>query len=280
MPTSNQFVLYILLAVPLAVLLSACQHGPLTPYRHNPQYLLNVVQGEGFLHQVIENKKKLTRFQQPSILRVYIEGDGRPWWTRTQVAADPTPRKLPTLDLMALDSGPAIYLGRPCYFTLNDSACGPQWWTQARYSQQVVQSMNRALDQVATRYQSIQLIGHSGGGALAMLMASQRSDVSAVVTLAGNLDIDAWTTYHGYTPLHDSLNPIDFNLPASIRQLHFVGSNDKALPAWLVQQSAQKMKSTEVTIINGADHHCCWLQQWPMILKKLNGTTLLTNTRL
>ena len=136
----------------LAGLLNACQNTPLAMYLNDPQYQVSTIKGDLFSHQIIENAGKTS-----STLRVYIEGDGRPWWTRTQIALDPTPRKLPVLELMANDDAAAVYLGRPCYFALKDPACGSLWWTQARYSQQVVQSMNHVLDQLVKSYESIQV---------------------------------------------------------------------------------------------------------------------------
>ena len=147
-----------------------------------------VVMGEKFKHQVfqINTQKK----GKGDVLHVYIEGDGRPWRNRRAVSLDPTPKNLLMLKLMTVDSAPSVYLGRPCYFKLEDPNCSPVWWTDKRYSRAVVDSLNEVIRQHAKGYDGIMLFGHSGGGTLVMLLAAMRSDVVALVTLAGNLDID------------------------------------------------------------------------------------------
>src|SRR5262249_29960361 len=100
-------------------------------------------------------------------LHVYIEGDGTPFIHNYTVAEDPTPRKPLMLHLMALDPDPSIYLGRPCYFGLyRDGACTPAYWTQRRFSPEVVDSMAAVVIAEATRRHAkdIVLLGHSGGG--------------------------------------------------------------------------------------------------------------------
>lgn len=256
-------------AMALLLLLAACQSSPLSPYSQQPQYQLSAVAGSPFLHQVVE---KIQKNSSVRVLHVYIEGDGRPWWSRYQVANDPTPRKLIMLKLMALDPTPAVYLGRPCYFALNDPLCEPKWWTQSRYHQHVVSSMNAVLDKVldgyANDYSVIRLIGHSGGAAVAMLMAAQRNDIQAVVTLAGNLDVEAWALHHQYSPLTESLNPLDFPLASSVKQLHFVGEDDQVIPAKIIQQSVKQLGGS-VTVLPRVDHNCCWQRHWPRILQSL-----------
>jgi hypothetical protein len=251
-------------------LLGSCQNSPLAPYYDLPQWQFKTLQSEPFLHQVIENKA-LTDNDGNSrrILHVYLEGDGRPWWTRYEVALDPTPSRLIMPELMTLDDSPALFLGRPCYFALADPVCRTEWWTQARYGQTIVSSLNQVLDRYSQQYDALRIFGHSGGGTLAMLIASTRNDVDAVITLAGNLDINAWTTHHNYSPLKDSLNPIDFPLSPKIKQWHYAGRNDNAVPDWLIRQSVVENTNTQVVVIDGIDHRCCWKYHWPNILKSL-----------
>ena len=260
-------------------LLSACQTSPLAPYTSNPSLHFDTQQGDPFKHLLVRNHKPINDSQNKrhrrKTLNVYIEGDGRPWHTRTSVAWDPTPKIAHMLALMAIDEAPAIYLGRPCYFTLADPQCEPIWWTHKRYSEQVIRSMNRVLDQNARNVDTIRLIGHSGGGALAMLMAAQRNDVEAVITLAGNIDIVRWTHLHKYSPLVGSLNPADYPLPTTIRQFHFVGSEDSNTPATLIEaglhmQPRENIYLNTVQVIHGVDHLCCWKENWPRLLATIN----------
>ena len=208
-------------------------------------------------------------------LHVYIEGDGRPFVNRFLIAADPSPQTPLALSLMMLDKTSSLYLGRPCYFAnsrsdMADSACKLEFWTSARYSEKVVESMISGLrHHLATRsYQGISLIGHSGGGSLAVLMAARMPEVDQVVTLAGNLDIAAWANLHHYTPLKHSLNPSDLNLTHT-KQLHFGGDRDKNVPPSLGAAWLNSMGQT-MHIIKDADHNCCWLTHWNQILTQIN----------
>ena len=99
------------------------------------------------------------------------------------------------LELMSLDHAPSLYLGRPCYFGMaRQPPCEPQYWTTLRFSESVVASMAAALKAAVGSMveQGFVLIGHSGGGTLAMLLAQRLDRVQSVVTIAGNLDIEAW----------------------------------------------------------------------------------------
>jgi len=171
-------------------------------------------------------------------VHIYIEGDGVAWRWRYFVKADPTPKRGLMLSLMGKDSGNTIYIGRPCYFGLVlDEQCNSDFWTFSRFSEKVVNSMVEAISNRTRDYSNVVLIGHSGGGALALLIAERLQKTSAVVTVAGNIDIDAWVGHHRYTPLYGSLNPVKRSpLKASIRQLHLVGGKDKVIPAGLVKE--------------------------------------------
>lgn len=227
-------------------------------------FSVHAIRGDPFLHSVMQNSG------QGNILHVYIEGDGRPWINETLVAADPTPSKLIMPELMAQDRAAAIYLGRPCYFQTGDLECTAKFWTSARYSPEVVQSLNTVLDQYAKDYSGVILIGHSGGGTLAMLMAANRRDVKQLITLAGNLDITRWAEQHHYSPLSESVNPAKLPpLSSSIIQQHFLGAKDeKITPAMILPVIEAQPRATLVTI-NGLNHSCCWSSVWPDILASL-----------
>ena len=215
-----------------------------------------------FAHRVIELG------ETSPVLHVYIEGDGRPWLSRRMVAADPTPRRAMMLKLMKMDSTQSLYLGRPCYFQTEDNNCNALWWTQLRYSKRVVESMNAALDLHLAVSQQVVLIGHSGGATLAMLMAEKRNDVVAVVTLAGNLDVNAWAEQHGYSPLQGSLNPADSSpLRQEIKQLHYLGTHDRTISKAIIEPVVERQFQAQLTMVEGADHRCCWEENWPKVLR-------------
>jgi predicted alpha/beta hydrolase family esterase len=203
-------------------------------------------------------------------VHIYIEGDGRPWIWRHIIAKDPTSTNTLMLKLMRLDSAPSVYLGRPCYYGAKKSDnCSRDLWTSERYSSQVVASMNAALLSLIGDDQPIVLMGHSGGGALAMLMAEHLPNVQAVVTIAGNLDIEAWTELHRYIPLEGSLNPASRPpLSPHIYQLHLAGGHDDNVAAEMIERVARQ-QNAEYRYIEKYNHICCWKEIWPEILSEL-----------
>lgn len=203
-------------------------------------------------------------------LHVYLEGDGRPWERGLIPAAEPTTRSSVMLPLMAMDSAAALYLGRPCYNGhAADKGCSANLWTDARYGEQVITTMTRALNDFSSRhdYREIILIGHSGGGALALLMAERLPQTIAVVTLAGNYDIDIWADHHGYQHLSESLNPATRPING-IPEWHLLGSRDTTIPPQLFQQSLLRRPNSTVQIVD-ADHNQGWQHIWPQLLQSL-----------
>lgn len=224
-----------------------------------------------FKHALVSQAGKLPR------LHVYIEGDGVPFENRFMVALDPSPSNPLMLKLMEMDHTQSLYLGRPCYFTrshpdMADINCTAKFWTSARYSNAVVESMTLVLHRYLEAHpaQGVTLIGHSGGGTLAMLMAARLREVDQVVTIAGNLDTDAWAKLHHYTPLKESLNPADLSANQLPRhQLHIGGDKDTNIPPELGQAVLTPM-GLEMMLIPNADHNCCWAKHWPMLLRQID----------
>ena len=228
------------------------------------------VQGRKFRHVVYSSIKSNT-----DTIHIYIEGDGANWkWNRV-VKADPTPQRSLMLDLMSTDRGNVLYLGRPCYLGLElDDACDADHWTYERYSEQVVSSMVEVIKAQAGHFKKVVLIGHSGGGALALLIAEHLSAVSAVVTIAGIIDTDAWTAHHGHTRLVGTLNPAKrSSLPDKIKQLHLVGGRDANIPPALVRQWINRQPGVRLWEVPGNSHTCCWNKNWPAVLLWIASST-------
>ena len=226
---------------------------------------------EIFKHYIVEHLPAT----QPRSLHVYIEGDGLPWTNRYTIATDPTPHNALALGLMTEDPGASIYIGRPCYFarrlTSPDAKCAARYWTSDRYSPEVIASMRRVVEYYyrATHAGHLVLIGYSGGAVIATQIADALTVPVDLVTLSGNLDVAAWTTLHGYTPLSNSEDPYrDFVPRASIRHHHFAAANDTVVPPAVVAKFTDKYH-LGLTIVPDADHACCWKKLWPGLLVRI-----------
>ena len=225
-------------------------------------------QGTQFLHRYVRKPGG----HETDRLHVYLAGDGSPWIRRRRVASDPTAREPLALRLMLRDPGRALYLGRPCYHRIDTSPpCHPRLWTHARYSSTVVDSMAAALRKLIAEEdgaRAVTLIGFSGGGTLAMLLARRLDDIDRVVTVAANLDTDAWTRLHAYSPLRTSLNPAtDRPLRPEVAQLHLAGSNDASVPPDLIARALQHQAGADLAVVSGFDHRCCWETAWPAVVQ-------------
>jgi predicted alpha/beta hydrolase family esterase len=202
---------------------------------------------------------------------VYLEGDGLPWVNGRIPATDPTTRNPLALHLMLQGDAPAIYVGRPCYHQIEDDACSWQLWTQARYSESVVSSMVAAIDRKlqALNAERATLVGYSGGGTLAVLVAERLAKVERVVTIAANLDTDAWTTHHGYLPLTESLNPASSRHAHAFEEIHLQGKNDAIVPIETTVSYFDRFPNARRITLDGFDHVCCWKERWPQLLSQL-----------
>lgn len=199
-----------------------------------------------------------------------LQGEvGGQWLLGRVPAKNPTSQSQLALRLMRQTPASALYLNRPCYgYKPMPTRCDAKWWTAARYSKEVVNALSQAIDRGMTQlgYTRLVLVGHSGGGTLAMLLAEKRQyaqqDVVGVITLAGNLNHEAWTQHHKYEPLVDSLNPISQPLRDSpIFRWHLAGSKDRNIPLVMTKDAVEQDPSAKLHIYP-ADHNCCWVDVW------------------
>ncbi len=192
--------------------------------RHKPV----VITGSKFNLQTIQPERIAG-----DTLRVYVEGDGRAWKTSRTINDDPTPSKSLMLRYALSDPTPSVYIARPCQFVWS-LACNKSVWTSERFGAQSIMALDAALDKLKSQHgvQALELFGHSGGAAIALLLAAGREDVVLVQTIAGNLDHHAWTVHRGLLALDGSLNPADYGPElAAIPQRHLVGANDTVVPS-------------------------------------------------
>ena len=198
-------------------------------------------------------------------LRVYIEGDGHAWATRSQPSTDPTPLLSPMITLALRDTGPAAYLARPCQF-LMAANCNVKVWTAQRFSAPVLAAMSAGLDELKHRYgvEHFELVGYSGGATIALVLAATRHDVEQVQTLAGNLDPELWTRLQGLAPLQSPLLPLAYrDSLRAIAQRHFMGLEDEVVPPAVARSyvSVLKGRCLEVVSIH-AEHSGGFEDSW------------------
>lgn len=212
-------------------------------------------------------------------LTIYIEGDGFAWLSETQPSSDPTPINPMVLQLaISQPEDVAVYLARPCqYINAEASRCSRSYWTGQRFAPEVIAATNVAVEILKQRFgaRQVVLVGYSGGGAVATLVAARRTDVDRLITISGNLDHQAWTTYHRIAPLNGSLNPADETQTLQgIQQWHFVGEKDvnitPAMAQGFVRRFSRGLKP-HIEIEPGFDHRCCWAEKWPILWRKATG---------
>jgi len=218
-------------------------------------------------------------FERPgpehATLTVYIEGDGRAWLNPWQPSTDPTPTDPIGLRLAAADPArPLLYLARPCQFTPSE-ACDRRLWTGARLSPEIVDLFQQLIDDAMRRTHSaaLGLVGYSGGGALAALLAERRHDVAWLVTVGADLDLAEWVRLASIEPLSGSLDPAASAATiATLPQVHFVGGNDRIVPPAVAEAFVRHLPTLNAarTIVEpGFDHECCWAAAWPRLLGEL-----------
>jgi len=220
-----------------------------------------------------------TRISKPGqLLTIYIEGDGLAWRGRGRPSDDPTPRKAVGLQLAAADTGANVaYVARPCQYTpmSANAACTPEYWTGKRYAPEVVDAMNVAVSRLKARAPGsrLRLVGYSGGGAIAVLLAARRADVAEVRTVAGNLGVEEVNRIHGVTPMPESLDPYDVaSRLVRIPQLHLSGADDSVVPTAVARRfAAAAGPCARVQVQPGLSHEGDWAAIWPAALAQPAG---------
>jgi hypothetical protein len=207
-------------------------------------------------------------------ITVYLEGDGHAWISRRRLSDDPTPRDPIALRLASKDPARAVlYLARPCQFGDRPSApiCDARYWSSHRYAPEVLAAFVAALDWAASQAGPnvkvrFGLVGYSGGGALAALLAQQRDDIAWLVTIAANLDVHAWTRHHRLSRLSGSLDPVvHAQSLRGLPQQHLIGDRDDVVPA-LTRARFLAASGASQRIVEGVNHSCCWAESWPALL--------------
>lgn len=258
----------------IGLLLAACSHLPSPSERNDRAQAL--AKAAGWSPLLLPANSFTLKALVPDhpyaseTLTIYLEGDGLAWLDESSPSSDPTPLDPLALRLALKHRGAVAYLGRPCQYVQapHRQHCQSRYWTSSRFAPEVIDATSQALDKLKPRWGASQLVlvGYSGGGAVAALVAAQRSDVVRLITLAGNLDHSAWTKLKRLSPLTGSLNPADFVAELQrIPQWHLVGGRDLVMPPVIAQGYASRFSGVyrpEVMILDGFDHRCCWADAW------------------
>ena len=260
-------------------LLSACAYHPsIKPETEamNRGMQLIEIPSNGF---VLTSFQRLQNTNTP--IRIYIEGDGFAWITRTHPSDDPTPKNALALKLALQDTSPnVVYLARPCQYSLEKSPkCNVSHWTDDRFSTGMLTLMNFSLDAIKSEHpqQSFELIGYSGGATIALMLAAGRNDIVSIRTVAGNLSPNLVNQFNKVSEMPNAVNPIEIsNNLSSTPQIHFYGTDDKIVPELIAEtylKSVANKACTRIVAVENASHENGWVEAWPNLLNQpLNCT--------
>ena len=183
-------------------------------------------------------------------------------------------------------SGSAVNQARPGQSVQGPSFrhCHTRHWTSHRFAPELIDAMDQALDQLVTAFGSheLVLIGYSGGGAMAALLAARPNDVAALVSVAGVLDTTTWAAETRTDELTGSLNPAAFaQRLRDLPQWHFAGERDTVVPARVLDaflaaqgHGRDPPPTTQRCDLPGFDHSCCWVQAWPGLSRAITPAPL------
>mgnify|MGYP002622330811 CR=1 FL=1 len=262
----------------LLLLLNACNSLP-----SRLQNTENLANTNGFKQKTYSTEYfSIASYQRLSsasdVISVFIEGDGLAWRNKHRISNNPTPENPLALKLAVNDGADnIIYLARPCQFVAleNEPYCTAEYWTSKRASSEIIESFSSVLDQIKLDYpvNKIRLIGYSGGATIAALLAAKRNDILDLRTVAGNLDIETFTSLHQVSPMTGSLNPVDYsNRLSGIPQKHYYSSDDEVVTVDILQSYAghlrqhdAKLSCMDIEEVANTTHQDGWEDQWPSL---------------
>lgn len=201
----------------------------------------------------------------------YIEGDGFAFKNKFTISDDPTPKNSMMIRMAGMDyRSNVVYIARPCQYLEGGAMehCDYSYWTRKRLAPEVVDGMNEAITSIA-KGQPIDLVGYSGGGGIAVLIADRNKKVRSIVTVAGLLDHRLFTEQHKVPPMIGSLNPIDVAYRLrNIPQLHISGGKDEVVRPSIADSYVLTANSgcVKSQILPDLGHDRGWESEWKDIL--------------
>ncbi|MBO7332589.1 MAG: hypothetical protein J6U64_02865 [Alphaproteobacteria bacterium] len=190
-------------------------------------------------------------------LRIYIEGDASSrLFSNHGVVSNPVAFKM-----AEKDSYPnTVYLSRPCYY-IDQDICQEIIWKEGRFMPEIIEEMNKIIERLRKRYRptEIELIGHDGGGTIALLLATRiKSMPVKVITFAGILNTELYALYREEVFHPESLNPAnEVYMLSNIPQVHYIGGKDTVYPNSFSVEFIKKIPnpvSAQLKRVRGANH--------------------------
>lgn len=234
------------------------KHAPIPPYQ--------MMSANGFSIAIWQS----ARGEATSPITIFIEGDGRAFTRAGRPSKDPTPRHPIVVDLVKTTPN-AYGLARPCQFITNTAKChSNQYWTTHRFAEEVIDAYDIIITRIA-QGRAVNLVGFSGGGAIATILAARRNDVQSLITLAGNLDIAGVNAHHKVPAMPDAINPITLAPKiATIAQIHYSGAKDRIVPPFIAQNFIAKIPKPHCAdhqVIANTHESRSWARSWLTIQK-------------
>ena len=217
-----------------------------------------------------------------STATIYIEGDSPTSVNMTDkkidiskiFGSDASVSNPLALQLAARDlSKNVAYLARPCQNVKMPAqkGCDPKYWGMDRFAPEVMDSYNKALDDIAARWDitDFHMVGFGGGANIAAVLAAQRNDVLSLRTVAGDLN----PRYASITTIPLSDNAVlatQYSRElAMIPQHHFIGDLDEIITPAHYQSYRQALGGSDCvhySVIENTEHLNGWVEKWPQLL--------------
>ena len=235
----------------LTVAITACSNRPSTaiPDRHE-------LSKNGFIQE--QSAYPGTVLVKRSLLKndrvwVFIESDGAAFGTwPTRKPAMPSVKRSVALGLtLQQTGGDVIYVARPCQFLLGETASAecnnPDLWTTQRFSHEAIELIEAVIKRsLGDKKRPVTLVGHSGGGTIALAIAQRKQfPVACVITLGSPIDLKSWYGLSGAVPPATAVDPANAISVGQIPPSIFMsGEHDQLVPPSAIGRWADVIRAS------------------------------------